>query len=99
MGGVLIVFGVVALAWTVVMIWGSVWALSGRSRVMLLVGGSIALALTLFGFLGSLGDDTTGGGGIVFNLLLFLAALAIVVLLWLKPSADFFAAKRAQRGR
>jgi hypothetical protein len=98
-GGVLIVFGIVTLAWTVVMIWGSVWALSGRSRVMLLVGGSIALALTLFGFLGSFGDDTTGGGGIVFNLLLVVAALAIVVLLCLKPSADFFAAKRAQRVR
>jgi len=98
-GGALIVFGVIALAWTVVMIWGSVWALSGRSRVMLLVGGSIALALTLIGFLGSLGDDTTGGGGIVFNLLLLLAAVAIVVLLSLKPSADFFAAHRARRGR
>ena len=98
-GGALIVFGVIALAWTVVMIWGSVWALSGRSRVMLLVGGSIALALTLIGFLGSLGDDATGGGGIVFNLLLLLAAVAIVVLLSLKPSADFFAAHRARRGR
>ena len=98
-GGVLIAFGVIALIWTVVMIWGSVWALSGRSRVMLLVGGAIALVLTLFGFLGSLGDDTTGGGGVVFNLLLVLAALAIVVLLCLKPSADFFAAKRAQRVR
>jgi hypothetical protein len=98
-GGALIVFGVIALAWTVVMIWGSIWALSGRSRVMLLVGGSIALALTLIGFLGSLGDDTTGGGGIVFNLLLLLAAVAIVVLLCLKPSADFFAAHRAHRGR
>ena len=98
-GGVLIVFGIIALAWTVVMIWGSVWALSGRSRVMLLVGGSIALALTLIGFLGSLGDDTTSGGGIVFNLLLLLAAVAIVVLLSMKQSAQFFAAKRAQRGR
>jgi hypothetical protein len=66
---------------------------------MLLVGGSIALALTVIGFLGSLGDDTTGGGGIVFNLLLLLAAVAIVVLLCLKPSADFFAAHRARRGR
>ena len=98
-GGVLIVFGIIALAWTVVMIWGSVWALSGRSRVMLLVGGSIAVALTLIGFLGSLGDDTTSGGGIVFNLLLFLAAIAIVVLLCMRQSAQFFAAKRAQRGR
>src|SRR5688500_1298360 len=99
LGGALIIFGVLALAWTVAMVWGSVWALSGRSRVMLLVGGSVAVALTLIGFLGSLGDDTTGGGGIIFNLLLFLAALAIVVLLLLKPSADYFAARRAQRGR
>jgi hypothetical protein len=96
---VLIVFGIIALAWTVVMIWGSVWALTGRSRVMLIVGGSIALALTLIGFLGSLGDNNTTGGGIVFNLLLLLAAIAIVVLLSLKPSADFFAAHRARRGR
>jgi hypothetical protein len=98
-GGVLLVFGLLALVWTVVMVWGSVWALSGRSRVMLLVGGAIALALTLFGFLASLGDDTSGTGGVIWSLLLFLAALAIVVLLSLKPSADFFAAKRAARGR
>jgi hypothetical protein len=98
-GGVLIVFGVIALAWTVVMIWGSVWALKGRSRVLLLVGGSIALALTLIGFLGSLGDDTTGAGGVVFNLILVLAALAIVVLLCLPPAVQFFAEHRARRGR
>jgi hypothetical protein len=98
-GGVLIVFGVLALAWTVVMIWGSVWALTGRSRVLLLVGGSIATAFTLIGLLGSLGDDSTGGGGIVFSLLIFLGALAIVVLLSLRPSAGYFAAHRAARGR
>ncbi|UOY01467.1 hypothetical protein [Blastococcus sp. PRF04-17] len=98
-GGALIVFGLIVLAWTVVMIWGSIWALSGRSRVLLLVGGSVGLALTLIGFLGSLGDDATGGGSIVVNLLFLLAALAIVVLLSLKPSADFFAAHRARRGR
>ena len=36
---------------------------------------------------------------IVFNLLLLLAAIAIVVLLCLKPAADFFAASRSRRGR
>jgi hypothetical protein len=97
--GVFVVIGLVALAWTVLMVWGSIWALTGRSRVLLLVGGSIALAMTLFGFLGSLADSASTGGGIVFSLLLVLAALAIVVLLSLKPSAHFFAAKRAQRGR
>ena len=55
-GGVLIVVGVLALAWTVVMIWGSVWALTGRSRVLLLVGGAIALGLTLLGFVANLSD-------------------------------------------
>jgi hypothetical protein len=35
----------------------------------------------------------------VTSLLFFLGALAIVVLLALKPAADFFAAHRARRGR
>jgi hypothetical protein len=96
--GVFVFFGVIALAWTVLMIWGSVWALTGRSRVMLLVGGSIALAFTLVGFLSGLSDSSnTTGGGIVVSLLFVLAALAIVVLLSMKPSAAFYAAHRARR--
>jgi hypothetical protein len=98
-GGVLIVVGVVALAWTVVMIWGSVWALSGRSRVMLLVGGSIAVAFTLFGFLAGLTEDTSTAGGIFLQLLFLAAAIAIVVLLCMRPAAQFYAAHRARRGR
>jgi hypothetical protein len=97
--GVAVAAALITLAWTVVMIWGSVWALSGRSRVMLLVGGSIALAFTLLGFLAGLGDNSNGAGGIVFDLLFLLAALAIVVLLCLKPAAQFYAAHRARRGR
>jgi hypothetical protein len=98
--GIALVLGILALAWTVTMIWGSVWALTGRSRVMLLVGGSIATAVTLIGLIGNLSDaDTAGAGGIITSLLFFLAALAIVVLLTLKPAADYFAAHRARRGR
>jgi hypothetical protein len=96
-GGVLIGVGLVALAWTVVMIWGSVWALTGRSRVLLLVGGSIALAFTLFGFLANLSGQTQGGD-IFWSLVFVLAALAIVVLLSMKSAANFFAAHRARRG-
>ena len=44
--GVFLTMGALALAWTVVMFWGSAWALSGRSRVLLIVGGSIAIAFT-----------------------------------------------------
>ncbi|HEV7211318.1 MAG TPA: hypothetical protein VGN47_06350 [Blastococcus sp.] len=99
-GGAIIAVGVVALAWTVVMIWGSVWALTGRSRVLLLVGGSIALAFTLLGFLGNLsGTGSNGAGGALVSLLFLLAALAIVVLLSLRPAAQFYAAHRARRGR
>jgi hypothetical protein len=99
-GGIILVFGLLALLWTVVMIWGSVWALTGRSRVVLLVGGSIALAFTLFGLIGNLSDaEANGAGGIITSLLFFLAALAIVVLLAMKPAAAFFAAHRARRGR
>jgi hypothetical protein len=97
-GGVLIVVGLLALAWTVVTIWGSVWALRGRSRVMLLVAGSIAVVFTLIGFFASIGDNNSSGGGIFFNLLLLVAAVLIVVLLCLRPAADFFAAHRARRG-
>jgi hypothetical protein len=97
--GVLIVVGVLILAWTVLMIWGSVWALTGRSRVLLLVGGSIALAFTLFGFLGNLTDSgSAGAGGVFWSLLFVLGALAIVVLLSLRSAAGFFAAHRARRG-
>jgi hypothetical protein len=99
-GGIILLFGFLALAWTVVMIWGSVWALTGRSRVMLLVGGSIALAFTLFGLIGNLADaETSGAGGIITSLLFVLAALAIVVLLAMRPAAAYFAAHRARRGR
>ena len=100
--GVLVVMGVLALAWTVLMIWGSVRALTGRSRVLLLVGGSIAVAVTavfLLGVLSGLSTGGVGGGEVVFSLLLFLAALAIVVLLCLRPAAQYYAAHRARRAR
>lgn len=99
-GGALIVVGVLALVWTVLMIWGSVWALTGRSRVLLLVGGSIAIAFTGFNFIGSLGNaDQVGGGSIVVGLLFFLASLAIVILLSVRTAGQYFAAHRALRGR
>jgi hypothetical protein len=99
-GGALIVAGVLALIWTVLMIWGSVWALTGRSRVLLLVGGSIALAFTAFGFVGNLVTaDRSGVGSIILSLLFFLAALAIVILLSVRAASQYFAAQRALRGR
>jgi hypothetical protein len=100
--GILAVVVFIALligAWTVVTIWGAVWALNGRSRVPLIVAGSIAIAFTLLGVLGAIGDaSNSGAGGIVWSLLLFVGAIAMVVLLSMKPSADFFAAHRARRG-
>lgn len=96
-GGVLLVIGLLALAWTVIMIWGSVRALSGRSRVMLLVGGSIAIFVTGLGFFGGLGDENTTAGGVVLSLIVFAAAVAVVVLLCLRSSAAFFAAHRERR--
>lgn len=95
-------FGVLALLWTVLMVWGSVRALTGRSRVLLLVGGSIALAATAFSLLAVLSGVSTGevgGGEVVFALLVFLGALAIVGLLCLRPAAQYYAAHRARRAR
>ena len=97
--GIFVAIGIIILAWTVVMIWGSVWAISGRSRVMLLVGGSISLFFMVIGFFSGLGSDETTAGGVILSLVFLLMALAIVVLLSMKPAADFFAAHRARRGR
>ena len=97
--GVLIVIGILALAWTIVMIMGSVRAISGRSRVLLIVGGAIAIFTTGLSFFGSLGDENTTAGGVIVSLIFFAMAIAIVVRLSMKPAADFFAAHRARRGR
>ena len=98
--GILVVLAVLALAWTVVMIWGSVWALTGRTRVMLLVGGSIALALTAFSFFGTLADlSSNTTSSVVWSLVLFLVSLAVVVLLAVPTAGRWFAARRALRGR
>ena len=99
----LVGLALLALAWTVLMVWGSVLALRGRSRVLLLVGSSIAVAVSglffLFGLIGAVAEPGQSGqaGGIVFLLVLFLAALAMLVLLCLRSSAQYFAAHRQRR--
>jgi hypothetical protein len=90
------VLGLLALVWTILMIWGSVRALSGRSRVPLIVGGSIAIFVTGLSFFGSLGDEQTTAGGVLVSLIFFAVSIAIVVLLCLRPAAAFFAAHRGR---
>jgi len=94
--GAFIFVGILALAWTVVMFWGSVWALSGRSRVMLIVGGSIAIATTAVSFFGSL-DGSSNAGGIILMLVLFVLSILMVVLLSRRDAAAFYAYKRSLR--
>jgi len=102
--GVAVVLALLAVAWTVITIWGSVWALTGRSRVMLIVAGSISILTTGLGLvtnLASLGDGVGAptGGQVVLSVLFFAASVAIVVLLCLQQSAQYFTAHRALRGR
>jgi hypothetical protein len=98
--GILLFTGLLALAWTVVMIWGSVWALSGRSRVPLIVGGSIAIACTALAFLGGIGAaEDDGPGGLVLGLIGLVVSILIVVLLSNRQAADHFTAERARRYR
>ena len=99
---VLVLFGLLALAWAVVMVWGSFLALRGRSRVLLMVGGWISVAVTglflLFGGIAAATEPDGGGlGGTLFLLVVFLVAVAVPVLLLLRPSADHFAAHRRRR--
>ena len=103
----LVVSGLLALVWTVVMVCGAVLAVRGRSRVLLLVGGSIAVAgtgsllvLAGVGVADAAAQDTAAqdaAAAVVLSLLLFLGALAIVVLLCLRSTAQFFATHRARR--
>ncbi|WP_409329781.1 hypothetical protein [Trujillonella humicola] len=98
--GVFFAFGALALAWAVVTIWGSVWALTGRSRVMLIVAGSIAIAFTglvFFAGLGSAQDE--GAGGAVLGLIGLVVSILIVVLLSNRQAGAWFAAQRARRSR
>ena len=97
--GVVFVFGLLALVWTVLVIWGSAWALTGRSRVLLLVAGSVSIAATGLAFIGALSGAGQEGaaGALVVTLLFFAGAIAIVVLLSLAPASQFFAAHRARR--
>jgi hypothetical protein len=94
---------VLALAWTVVMVWGSVLAVRGRSRVLLLVGASIAVATTalvlVFGLVGAASSPGRSGetGAVLFLLALFLVALAMLVLLCLRSAGQFFTAHRQRR--
>jgi hypothetical protein len=98
----LVVVGVLALAWAVVMVWGSFLALRGRSRVLLLVGTSIAIAVTgalaLFGGIAAATEPDSGGAaGIVLFLLLFLGTVGTLVLLVVRPSGTYFAEHRRRR--
>lgn len=98
--GILFFLGALALAWTVVMIWGSVWALTGRSRVLLIVGGSIAIACTGLLFVAGIGSvQDEGGGGLVLGLIGLVVSILIVVLLSTGQAAAHFAAARARRHR
>jgi hypothetical protein len=97
-GAVFIFLAVLALIWTVLMIWGAIWALTGRSRVLLIVGAAIAIAFTGLITVAALSDvQSSGAGGALFFLACLVASIAIVVLLAMRPAADYFAAHRARR--
>lgn len=97
--GILIGFGVLALIWTVLTIWGSVWAVSGRGRVLLIVMASIAIVCTGGIFFSALGSTNSNAGGVIAFLVLFALSILIVVLLSVRRAGQFYAAKRAMRGR
>lgn len=97
LAGVLIVLGLIVAAIAVLMIWGSVLALTGRSRVVLIVGASLVAALGVLSLLGSLGYATTDASGILSQLIALMVSILIVVLLSLAPSAQYFATQQARR--
>jgi hypothetical protein len=97
-GGLTMVVGLLMLTWTVIMIWGAVAALRGRGRALLIIAGSISVALMLLSFASNVRDEVVDPGAVAFSLTFLFASLAIVVLLCLPPSSRFFAASRERRG-
>jgi hypothetical protein len=97
--GLTLLFGVLMLAWTVSLLWGAMRALRGSGRVPLLVAGSIGLAGTLLGALDVVTSRYVDPVALVFMLVFLLASLAIVVLLCLPASTQFFTTHRARRAR
>jgi hypothetical protein len=98
--GVLIAFGLLALAWTVVMIWGSVWALTGRNRVLLIVGGSISIAFSALVLIGGIGDASDDGpGALLVGLVMVVISVLIVVLVSNQVGTRYFGASRAPQFR
>ena len=98
--GVLVVAGLLALAWTVVMVWGAALALKGRSRVPLIVGGSVSIAVTGLYAVAALADAAEAGAGVVLvPVLLLVVSLLVVVLPCTRSATRFFAIHRALRGR
>ena len=98
--GVLVVAALLALAWTVVMVWGAALALKGRSRVPLIVGGSVSIAVTGLYAVAALADASeAGAGAVLVSLLLLVVSLLVVVLPCTRSATRFFATHRALRGR
>ncbi|MDQ4038616.1 MAG: hypothetical protein M3313_09785, partial [Actinomycetota bacterium] len=99
LAGLFIFIALLVVAIAVIMIWGSVLALTGRSRVLLIVGASLLTGFGILGLLGAIEDSATTGGGIVAQLIFLMIMIVIIVLLSLGPASQYFAAHRARRGR
>lgn len=99
LSGIIIVLALIFLVIAVIMIWGSVLALKGRSRVLLIVGASLLTAFGLISFFSSLGNSGTDAGGIVSPLIGLVMSILIIVLLSVGAASQYFAALRARRDR
>ncbi|RBY96643.1 hypothetical protein DQ237_08500 [Blastococcus sp. TF02-8] len=91
----LVVAAVLVLAYVVVMVWGSVLALTGRSRVLLLVGGSLSITFLGLTLLGAAAE--ADGAAALVGVAGLAAAIAVVALLCTRRAADFYAAHRFRR--
>lgn len=88
-----------------IMIAGAFLTITGRSRVLLIVGMSLLTAvLTVQGVIGFLLSKMTpepvGAGEVILPLgLLIVTPLVIIVLLSQAPAAEYFTTQRAHRAR
>jgi peptidoglycan/LPS O-acetylase OafA/YrhL len=91
-----VVFGAVFLGLSLACVLGSVQALRGRNRAVLVVAGGVAAAIALVLIAISVAN---GAGFNAFSALIVLLGVAAVVLLLQAPSREWFAARRSGRSR
>lgn len=89
LAGIVVAVGVILILVAALLIWGGVWAVNGKSYLLLLISASVIGALALIGLIENLSNGYDPTGGIVGA----IACAVVVALLASSQSRSWFASK------